>query len=110
MKYIILIITFFFVSCNSSFASSVDSVELGIKFAKIIAPEQNINNKRYAALLNARTSCQDATTYFKAPKPYEITFCKAANKNISIITIKDTKTNKMETYSFTQLDLVNFDY
>lgn len=110
MKNIIYIITIFFISSNSSFASPPESVELGIKLAEIIAPEKNITNKRYAALLNAKTTCQDATTYFKAPKPYIIRFCNAANKNISIITIQNTKTNKSETYSFTSLDLVNFDY
>jgi len=107
MKNIIYIVTVFFISCNFSFASPPDSIELGIELAKIIAPEKNINNKRYAALLNAKTNCKDATNHFKAPKPYIITICYT--NNISIITIQNTKTNKSETYSFTSLDLVNFD-
>jgi hypothetical protein len=110
MKNIICIVTVFFISCNFSFASPPDSITLGIELAKIIAPEKNINNKRYAALLNAKINCQDATTHFKIPKPYIIRVCNTANKNISIITIQNTKTNKSETYSFTSLDLVNFDF
>lgn len=109
MKNIFYIITIFFISSNLSFASPPDSIELGIKLATIIAPEKNITNKRYAVLLNAKTTCQDATNHFKVPKPYIIRVCNAANKNISIITIQNTKTNKSETYSFTALDLVNFD-
>ena len=45
----------------------------------------------------------------KSPKPYIITICNATNNNITIATIQNTKTNKSETYSFTSLDLVNFD-
>jgi hypothetical protein len=107
MKNIICIVTVFFISSNSSFASPPDSIELGIELAKIIAPEKNINNKRYAVLLNAKTTCKDATNHFKAPKPYIITICYT--NNITIATIQNTKTNKSETYSFTSLDLVNFD-
>ena len=91
MKNIFYIITIFFISSNFSFASPPDSIELGIKLAEIIAPEKNINNKRYAALLNAKTTCKDATNHFKIPKPYIIKVCNAANKNISIITIQNTK-------------------
>ena len=107
MKNIIFIITIFFISSNLSFASPPDSVELGIKLAKIINPKATISNKRYAALLNAKTTCQDATNHFKAPKPYKIKIC--STNNITIATIQNTKTNKSETYSFTALDLVNFD-
>jgi hypothetical protein len=107
MKNIFYIITIFFISSNLSFANPPDPVELGIKLAAIIAPEKNITNKRYAVLLNAKTTCQDATNHFKAPKPYKIKIC--STNNITIATIQNTKTNKSETYSFTALDLVNFD-
>jgi len=109
MKNIICIVTVFFISCNFSFASPPDSITLGIELAKIIAPEKNINNKRYATLLNAKINCKDAANHFKITKPYKIKICATSNNSIIIATIQNTKTNKSETYSFTSLDLVNFD-
>lgn len=106
MKNIFYIITIFFISSNLSFASS--SVEKGVKFLKAIAPEKPVTNTQYAGLYKGKTSCEKIynTDKIKVPKNYNMVYCN--NNEIVTILISNTKDGTNEVYSFSKLDLLNF--
>lgn len=108
MKNIIYIITIFFISSNSSFASPPDSIELGIKFLKTIDPEKPVTNTQYAGLYKGKSICEKIynTDKIKVPKNYNMFFCN--NNEIVTILIFNIKDGITDMYSFSKLDLLNF--